>query len=34
MAIADHEYVEISKLDLFHIKLLLIENNISHILNE
>ena len=34
MAIADHEYVEISKLGLFHIKLLLKEDNIFHILNK
>ena len=34
MAIADHEYVKISKLVLFHIKLLLKEDGILHILNE
>ena len=34
MAIADHEHVKISKLLLFHIKLLLKEDSILHILNE
>ena len=34
MAIADHEYVKIAKLVLFHIKLLLKEDSILHILNE
>ena len=34
MAIADHKYVKISKPVLFHIKLLLKEDNILHILNE
>ena len=34
MAIADHEYVKISKLVLFHIELLLKEDSILHILNE
>ena len=33
MAIADHEYVNISKLVLFHIKLLL-KDSILRILNE
>ena len=34
MAIADYENVKISKLVLFHIKLLLKEDSILHILNE
>ena len=34
MSIADREYVNISKLVLFHIKLLLKEESILHILNE
>ena len=34
MAIADHEYVNIPKLILFHIKLPLKEESILHILNE
>ena len=34
MAIADHQYVKISKIVFFHIKLLLKEDSILHILNE
>ena len=34
MDIAEHEYVKISKLVLFQIKLLLKEDSILHILNE
>ena len=34
LAIADHLYLKISKLALFHIKLLLKEDNILHILNK
>ena len=34
MAIANRKYVKISTLALFHIKLLLQEDNILHILNE
>ena len=34
MAMADHEYVKISKLVLFNIKSLLEEDSILHVLNE
>ena len=34
LAVADHEYVKISMLVFFHIKLLLKEDSLLHILNE